>query len=225
MIKAESRAKNDQRLGTESTDGLLFGKLKVIGVPFYETQSSGRRHRYVRCVCECGGEWSGRLSRLRRGDTVSCGCERIRKATKHGQHGTVEYFTWKTIRQRCTNPNHPKYKLYGGRGISLCESWTSSFDNFWRDMGPRPTPLHSVDRIDNNGNYEPANCRWADKRQQSNNTRRCIMLTFYGKTMSASEWGRISQVSPTTIHARLRMGWSPKLAVWKVPENGSKAGK
>jgi hypothetical protein len=120
------------------------------------------------CRCQCGQLTVVNGSSLRRGRTRSCGCGRI----KHGlTHAVPEYHVWQSMRQRCLNPNHPGYRYWGGRGITICQRWASSFEAFYADMGPRPGPEYSIDRIDNDGNYELGNCRWATPVQQQRNRR------------------------------------------------------
>jgi hypothetical protein len=126
------------------------------------------------CVCDCGSHtvvWGGHL---RRGETKSCGClhRELAKAcaTKHGMYGTREYRSWQGMKQRCCNPEHVAYESYGGRGITVCEEWRLSFEAFFADMLERP-PGTSLDRINNDGNYEPGNCCWSDAKQQAENRR------------------------------------------------------
>ncbi len=138
------------------------------------------RYTTWRCRCDCGNEIKVQAGRLKSGHTQSCGC--LRKETtiktnkaqkKHGMCFTPEYKAWANMKDRCTKSNHKQYKDYGGRGIKVCEHWLESFENFYADMGPKPFPkiLYSIDRINNDGNYEPNNCRWATSKQQADNRR------------------------------------------------------
>jgi hypothetical protein len=141
---------------------------------------------------------------------------------KHGMFGTPEYICWSGMIQRCTNPNDRGYVNYGARGIMVCDPWRVSFENFFADMGTRPSPGHSIDRIDVNGNYEPSNCRWATAKEQLRNTRFNRMITARGKTMCLASWCDISPVSRSLIKARLKLGWSTESAIF-TPKRGSRA--
>jgi hypothetical protein len=131
---------------------------------------------------------------------------------------TSTYSIWIGMRQRCTNPNAPHYGCYGGRGIKVCERW-QLYENFLSDMGERPTGL-SIDRVNNDGDYEPSNCRWATKQEQVENTRSNRTLTLNGETLTLSAWARRLGWPPVTIHNRLLRGWSVEDALTK-PRNPS----
>jgi hypothetical protein len=126
------------------------------------------------CQCDCGNEITLSSNPLQRGNTKSCGClkpESIGNAHRtHGMRNTPEYDVWAGMRQRCTNPNHVGYANYGGRGITVCKRW-DIFENFIADMGQRPNSNYTIDRIDNNGNYEPGNCQWLKSGDQQKNKR------------------------------------------------------
>ena len=123
------------------------------------------------------------------------------------------------MRGRCNNPNNEDYPNYGGRGITVCERWMHYFENFLEDMGRRPSLKHSIERIDNNGNYEPLNCKWATKKEQNRNKRNVRSLTVNGVTKLICEWGDGLGVKSHTILGRIKRGWSLEDAVYLKSEN------
>lgn len=134
------------------------------------------------------------------------------RQTKHGMAHLPEYSVWCGMIARCTNPNTKTYSRYGGRGVVVCERWRS-FPPFFADMGPRPSPEHTLDRIDNNGNYEPGNCRWATQKQQTRNTSRTQMLEVGGIIRPLADWADFVGLPPSTIRTRLALGWAADAAV------------
>jgi hypothetical protein len=129
---------------------------------------------------------------------------------------TSEYMIWASMKQRCYNKKSTNYPRYGGRGISVCKEWMDSFDNFIKDVGPRPSMDHSLDRINNNGNYEPSNCRWATRFQQARNTGVTINITFDGETKSLPEWAKIFGLTHSTLLTRLVRMPEPKIVTWRL---------
>jgi hypothetical protein len=134
------------------------------------------------------------------------------RSENHGLCKTPEYRAWAALIQRCTNSRLPKFKIYGGRGITVCDRWRYDFLSFLADMGKRPTPAHSVDRIDPNGNYEPSNCRWATSQEQQWNRTDNHLVTVDGETLPLSEWGRRLGTSHSVLLRRIQRGWSPQRA-------------
>lgn len=126
---------------------------------------------------------------------------------KHGLRHVSGYKSWEHMISRCKNPNHPKWHRYGGRGIKVCERW-KKFVNFYEDMGERPGPEYSIERIDNDGDYGPDNCKWANPKEQANNTSRNVFITHKGITLTRSQWARKQNIPIKRVEDRVRNGWT-----------------
>ncbi len=157
------------------------------------------------CKCECGSISTIQGGNLRSGHSKSCGCLQRELRTTHGMVDSREYYSWKSMKSRCLNPNDIGYKNYGGRGIIVCDRWLR-FENFYEDMGERPEET-SIDRIDNSCNYEPGNCRWATDKQQANNRRSCRILEYLGMKWTVAQWSAIAVMKNETFQSRINRGW------------------
>lgn len=147
-----------------------FGKWKVLCFSHTRRLRNGKPLRYWACVCECGTEVSVNHSELLFGRSTCCrSCHATIHGHKKGGNATTEYLAWSAMKHRCSNPSNPAWKNYGGRGIAVCERWLT-FENFLADMGRRPAGLE-LDRIDNDGDYEPGNVRWTTRSENIKNTR------------------------------------------------------
>lgn len=160
--------------------GMKFGRWTVIARA--ENGEHSRIPRWI-CRCECGNKSTVYGSTLKNGESQSCGCLQkellSKRRTSHGMTVTRPYYIWKNAKDRCQNPKCKHYKDYGGRGIKVCEKW-ETFEGFWEDMGPTYNEKLTIDRIDNNGDYEKDNCRWATAIVQNNNRRICKVYTYQG---------------------------------------------
>lgn len=200
----------------EDLRGKRFGRLVVIDKADCPDGMQKKR-RYWKCLCDCGNEKIASTKLLKAGLTKSCGCLAhdilIERNAKHGKFGSRIYNIWAGMKSRCLNENDPKYPIYGGRGIRICEEW-KSFEPFyeWAKNGGYSDEL-SIDRIDVNGNYEPSNCRWATPAEQSNNKRCNRFISAYGKTMTVAEWAALLGVPAWRIYARLKRGWTDEQAI------------
>lgn len=171
-------------------------------------------------VCVCGREFISRLDHVVSKNTTSCGCIQKEMATKsclarttHGEsrRGKIspEFYIWCGIKSRCLDANSQFYDYYGGRGIFMDANWVDSFENFLNDVGRRPSPKHTLDRIENNDGYYKNNCRWATKKQQANNRRSNINITFNGQTMTLMQWAEKIGVNYGTLRCNIvERDWS-----------------
>lgn len=183
-------------MGIDITN-IKFNKLTALR--FDHKGGHQRRARWL-FKCDCGNEKVLDKGKVTGGYTKSCGClmvkeqkRFVRDATTHGLSGgrkkrRPEYNIWRGIKRRCLKCSDVAYKNYGGRGIKICDRWKDSFKNFWEDMGERPTKKHSIDRINNDGDYEPSNCRWATSIEQGRNKRKLRLITIDNTTRCITEW-------------------------------------
>lgn len=167
------------------------------------------------CACECGARVWVKTVNLTDGNSKSCGCLKRELGVmkvKHGMSHAPEYSSWESMKDRCTNENCPAYAHYGGRGIGFIDRW-KSFECFYEDLGPRPGPGYSLDRIDVNGNYEPGNCRWATTKEQQRNRRDNVVMTYCGVTAALSELCERFGVNCKNVARRIREGASVETAM------------
>ncbi len=206
--------------------GVRVGRLVVIE-NLGHRGPSGHRRRVWKAKCDCGKEIeieAGNLSTAARGkrvgkryDGISCGCARTEAAKKFGKtHGATaggkassEYASWSKMRQRCLNKKCKEYKWYGANGITICDRWLESFENFLADMGEKPNKNLTIERINGLGNYEPGNCRWATKKEQSRNTRRTVRVEYKGKIRSLADLAEEAGLKNFVVYQRVvKLGWS-----------------
>jgi hypothetical protein len=186
--------------------GKTFGRLTVVKRSQRMKDNSGTTRDYWHCICSCGNKEMVEIQgkHLRSGTTESCGCI----VKKHGMRDSIEYSTWRSMRKRCLDLNNKQYDRYGGRGIKICDRW-NKFENFYADMGDRPSKLHSIDRIDNDGDYTPENCKWStDVEQNTNRGDFNKPLTYNGITMTQSQWAKKMGCRDNVLNNRLKAGWS-----------------
>lgn len=189
-----------------SLEGQTFGRLKVLWRSANKVEPSGATRAAWQCQCECGNGVIVTGHSLTKGHTRSCGCLTKEKPIKHGKSYSSVYRIWAAMVQRCENPNMTNYHSYGGRGVTVHESW-KAFDGFYADMG-EPEPGMTLDRIDNEKGYGPGNCRWASRREQANNRRTNTVMTFNDKSLTIAEWSRLIGIEKSTLIGRINRGWS-----------------
>lgn len=206
--------------------GRVFCEWTVLAI-----ENGARRARFI-CSCSCGTRKSVDAGSVVSGASKRCWTCSIRLRSRPLTHGatvggqvTPTWESWRAMNERCRNPRHRCYENYGARGISVCDRWRDSYENFLADMGERPSRSHSIDRYpDMNGNYEPGNCRWATSREQNRNRRSSRRLTIDGKTMCVVEWAEAVGVNSSTLRDRIHNGWPERDAVM-TPCGSKRPGK
>ena len=209
------------RLSVES--GTRFGRLSVV----IEHQQRCGRRRFL-CRCDCGALTIVDMAKLRSGRTRSCGClareiNALHSVT-HGQNGRPLYRVWAAMKSRCANPNVASFGRYGGRGISVCEEWLE-YARFqvWADTNGYRSGL-TLDRIDNDGNYEPGNCQWVSRSRQANNRTSSRLVAYRGEIKSIADWSRTTGLAAGVIWKRLNRGWSAERALTTLSSAGGRYG-
>lgn len=196
---------------TNTSEGVeKYGRLTVLK-RFRRADYDGS---WCLCLCDCGKQKEARERDLKLGKTQSCGCLFKERITTHGRSRSKCYEAWRGMRERCQNQKNKRYPDYGGRGITVCNRWSGSdgFAAFLADLG-EPSPGFSLDRIDNDGNYEPDNCRWVSREVQQRNRRNNRLLTYQGRTQSLAAWVEELNVHRVTVDRRLARGWSVEQAL------------
>lgn len=179
--------------------GAVFGNFTIIS----QVIGKGKTKYWVKCIC--GKEKIIFGTVIKSGMNKSCGCLTIRGNTiKHNLSRSSEYSSWCSMLNRCYNINVESYCNYGARGIIVCDSWRNSFQNFINDMGMKPDKKYSIDRINNDGNYEPSNCKWATHTEQANNRRNNRFLKYKGEVKTIKQWAKIFDIGYTLISYHLR---------------------
>lgn len=182
------------------------------------------KNRRAEFICKCGKPFVCDILWVRSGNTLSCGCHNKKvQSERNLVHGhsiltnrSKEYMIWQGMKARCLNPKHKQYKDYGGRGIKVCDRWLHSFPNFLDDMGQKPTPKHTLDRKENDGNYEPSNCKWSTYLEQQANTSRTTYVNYEGQRISLIEISKRFSINPKVVWARLyRYKWTLQDALAK----------
>lgn len=217
--KARTSGERSHPLFVDMTGRMVGEHLRVLR-RHHENDARGRALWVALCL-PCGREKVFSGDHLRRGLVRSCGClqrqsisaaKTVHGAARKGK-ATPEYQAWCNLIRRCTDPKATRYRDWGGRGITVCAEWRHDFPAFLAHVGPRPSPRHSIDRIDNTRGYEPGNVRWSDLSHQGRNKRSNRLVTHAGETRTVAEWSEVTGIPYHTLYCRLDRGWPPDRAL------------
>lgn len=195
------------KIEPQSLIGERHNRVTFISEPFYK--NGNKRHRYVKYVCECGNISEGELYHIRQGHIKSCGCLnselRFKRRYKHGLSKHRLMVIWGNMYDRCLNERNSDYPGYGGRGIEICNEWANNFKAFydWAVINGYSSKLQ-IDRINNDGNYDPNNCRWVTPKQNARNRRTSLMIAYKGEIKNLSEWCEILGLNYKRTHLRIK---------------------
>jgi len=200
--------------------GLRISHVIILGS--FKKRKSKTIRTYFRCKCDCGKIFLAQKWNLLRGYSIkSCGCKTREiisfSSRKHGMSATSEYRIYFAMKKRCLDPSAVGYPRYGGRGITICDEWIKSFENFYADMGPRPSLRHSLERLDNELGYSKENCKWATATEQNNNKRSNRKYTYQDELITVAQIAKRIGMSYHKLWARLRAGWSLENAISANP--------
>lgn len=227
--------KNKGQVISKYESGDKYGYLTLTGKAYLRPTKTGSL-RYVECICICGKIWFTLLPKIKNGGTKSCGCKRgeilALANTTHGMASNSKphpiYRAWHQIQDRCFKPNEPEYINYGFRGISVCPEWVSSFDSFYKwSINNGWEKRLTLDRINNNGNYEPSNCRWTTHKVQNRNKRNNVIITAFGEAKCMVEWSEDTRckVSYPGLRSRiLKWKWEAETAI-STPKTNAGGGR
>lgn len=193
--------------------------MKILGDGAPIKGKDGKNRSTYRCLCDCGAIFIVRKYAITSGNTKSCGCYRKVMTQARGKANLKlgvstdpamirTYASWRSMLGRCYHQGNASYKRYGGMGVTVCQRWRK-FENFLADMGPRPGPEYSIDRIDNTKGYAPSNCRWATRKEQARNRTSSVFATYNGVTRNATEWAAMYGISVSSMCKRLKLGKHP----------------
>jgi len=196
----------------ENVSGQRFNRL----IALYPVENPQHRGIKWKFKCDCGNYTYNLIGNVKRGRVQSCGCLHMEKISqtnykKHGMYKTSVYSSWSSMKSRCYDKNNSSYKNYGGRGIKVLDRWRK-FENFYKDMGDKPKGK-TLDRIDNDGDYKPENCRWATWKQQANNRRSCHFITINGIKKTIKDWSKYLNVNRRNIYRKFGEGWSDQKTI------------
>ena len=189
--------------------GKKFTHLLVIEFDNYDKKS---KKSFWKCLCDCGNIKICRGDVLKSGKNKTCGCYLRKEAHQkrmitHNKSNSSEYNSWCGMKNRCNSPTCFEYHNYGGRGITVCKEWNTSFETFYADMGNKPEGKYSLERIDVNGNYCKENCKWATDKEQNNNLRDNVRITYNNETNTLAQWSVILNMNYKTLQNRYNRGW------------------
>ncbi len=197
---------------------IQYKKWQIFGhIAFFGEVEPIEGERAAVFLCHCGNLFTKKISKIKHCNSYSCGCsikKQLNVFKTHGMTNSSEYNIWENMKTRCYNVKNIFYKDYGGRGIKVATEWLNSFENFYKDMGNRPSKNHTLERTENDKGYSKQNCKWATKKEQSNNRRNCIMVEHNNEKMTLKQWAEKLGLNYKRVHGNIKYrNWSIEKAL------------